>query len=168
MCADPSATACEGAHSGALAGPDQISPTCAAQLKLLGYSNGVPPTFGSDWLWSYELGAKNRLLDGRLQVDASVFHIDWSNVQQPIQVPACAASFTSNLGAAVSNGFDLGVTALVGDSIKLGLAMSYTDAKFTKTIYVATDLGGPVDAAAGGVTTKMQNPGSILSFTYKP
>jgi PQQ-dependent dehydrogenase (s-GDH family) len=36
------------------------------------------------------------------------------------------------------------------------------------TIYVATDLGGPVDALSGGVTTKLQDPGAILSFTYKP
>jgi PQQ-dependent dehydrogenase (s-GDH family) len=36
------------------------------------------------------------------------------------------------------------------------------------TIYVATDLGGPVDALAGGVTTRLQNPGAILSFTYNP
>ena len=37
-----------------------------------------------------------------------------------------------------------------------------------KTIYVATDPGGPVDALAGGTTTKVQNPGAILAFTYAP
>jgi PQQ-dependent dehydrogenase (s-GDH family) len=35
-----------------------------------------------------------------------------------------------------------------------------------KTIFVATDPGGLAQAAAGGVTTKMQDPGAILAFTY--
>ena len=35
-----------------------------------------------------------------------------------------------------------------------------------KTIYVATDFGGLAESLAGGVTTKMEDPGAILAFTY--
>ena len=35
-----------------------------------------------------------------------------------------------------------------------------------KTIYIATDSGGLVEALAGGVTRRMQNSGAILAFTY--
>jgi PQQ-dependent dehydrogenase (s-GDH family) len=35
------------------------------------------------------------------------------------------------------------------------------------TIYVATDPGGLAGALDGGTTTTMQNPGSILAFTYR-
>ncbi|HHY49012.1 MAG TPA: quinoprotein glucose dehydrogenase [Alphaproteobacteria bacterium] len=35
-----------------------------------------------------------------------------------------------------------------------------------RTIYVATDNGGLAEAMAGGTTTTMQNPGSILVFTF--
>lgn len=35
-----------------------------------------------------------------------------------------------------------------------------------KTIYVATDSGGMAEALGGGITHTMQNPGSILAFTY--
>jgi PQQ-dependent dehydrogenase (s-GDH family) len=35
-----------------------------------------------------------------------------------------------------------------------------------KTIYIATDSGGVAESFAGGVTTKMQDPGAILAFTY--
>lgn len=35
-----------------------------------------------------------------------------------------------------------------------------------KTIYVATDSGGLAQALAGGVTSRMQNAGAILAFTY--
>ena len=34
------------------------------------------------------------------------------------------------------------------------------------TLYVATDSGGMAEALSGGTTTTMQNPGSILVFTY--
>jgi len=36
-----------------------------------------------------------------------------------------------------------------------------------KTMYVATDNGGLAESLSGGTTTTMQNPGSILVFTYK-
>jgi PQQ-dependent dehydrogenase (s-GDH family) len=35
-----------------------------------------------------------------------------------------------------------------------------------KTIYIATDSGGLAQAFAGGVTSRMQDPGAILAFTY--
>ena len=35
-----------------------------------------------------------------------------------------------------------------------------------RTLYVATDTGGLAEALGGGTTTSMQNPGSILVFTY--
>jgi iron complex outermembrane receptor protein len=107
---------------------------CAAALAALGYPNGAPSTYQSDWLWSYEVGSKSRLLNGHLQLLASAFHIDWSNIQQNILPPACGASFTSNLGAATSNGADLEVNALITDSLKLGLSVGYTNAKNRSTI----------------------------------
>ncbi|HYO80334.1 MAG TPA: glucose/sorbosone family PQQ-dependent dehydrogenase, partial [Bryobacteraceae bacterium] len=36
-----------------------------------------------------------------------------------------------------------------------------------RTIYVATDSGGIVEALAGGVATRMQDPGAILAYTYE-
>lgn len=36
-----------------------------------------------------------------------------------------------------------------------------------RTIYIATDPGGLAQAVAGGTTTKMENPGAILAFTYE-
>jgi outer membrane receptor protein involved in Fe transport len=136
-------SAARGSRIGGVNTPVTIAttPPCAAQLAALGISNGVPPTYKTDWLWSYEAGAKSRLFDGHLQLDGSVFHIDWSDVQQPVNLPACSQTFTTNLGKAVSNGFDLEATTLVSDSVKLGLAVSYTDAKNADTINVTTQSG---------------------------
>ena len=59
---------------------------------------GAPGTYKGDSLWSYEVGSKNRLFHGRFETQVSVFHIDWTDIQQIVQVPAGTEGFTSNLG----------------------------------------------------------------------
>lgn len=126
-------SAAKGDRIGGVNAPFGAAGRCKALLAALGL-NGVPPAYQGDSLWSYELGSKNRLLGGRLQLQASVFHIDWSNVQQTVTLPACSESFTSNLGKATSNGGDLQATALVTDALQLGLSVGYTTAKDKATI----------------------------------
>ena len=76
---------------------------------------GTPLTYRPDYVWSYEIGAKNTLLGGHLQVDSSVFYIAWQDMQIPIPLTNCGFSFTVNAGAATSKGFDLGLQAAVSD-----------------------------------------------------
>ena len=93
---------------------------------------GVFPTsYGSDSVWDYEAGAKVRLFDRRLQVSASAFYIRWSNIQQAIQVPTCGIQFTTNLGDAISQGFDVQTDWRVSDAFQLNAALGYTDAHYT-------------------------------------
>ncbi len=33
----------------------------------------------ADTLWNYEMGSKHELLNGRLHVETSIFHIEWDN-----------------------------------------------------------------------------------------
>ena len=46
----------------------------------------APASYNSDSVWSYEIGAKDNLFDGRLQLDTSVYHINWNNIQQEVLV----------------------------------------------------------------------------------
>jgi iron complex outermembrane recepter protein len=96
----------------------------------------APKTYNSDSVWSYEIGAKDSLLDGRLLIDTSVFHIDWKNIQQPVLIPSCGFEYFANLGSATSNGFDLALSALIGDHFKPSLSVGYTNAHYTKTILI--------------------------------
>jgi iron complex outermembrane recepter protein len=76
------------------------------------YCNFNPPTtYSSDDVLSYEVGAKNKLFDGRVQLDTSVFHIKWNGVQQLLYLP-CFQAYTANSGNAVSNGFDLALNGM--------------------------------------------------------
>src|SRR5215813_1921159 len=48
-----------------------------------GYGSGgmtaQPLPYPPDTLWSYEIGSKHGLFDGRLRLETSLFHIDWDN-----------------------------------------------------------------------------------------
>jgi iron complex outermembrane recepter protein len=125
-------------------GGDQVDtwaadPLCQPSLKLL---PGVVPsnTYRSDSLWSYELGAKSTLLNDRLQVNASVYYIDWSNIQTSIPVPACLESFIANFGKATSKGFDLDVRVALTEGLTVGVTGGYTDAYYPNSEILGTAL----------------------------
>src|SRR3546814_11272589 len=42
---------------------------------------GTPTTYDPDTVTSYELGFKAETADGTFGLDASVYHIDWNNIQ---------------------------------------------------------------------------------------
>jgi iron complex outermembrane receptor protein len=110
-------------------GNDPLPPVC-------GFA-AVPKSYTADFVWSYEVGAKNKLFDGKMEIDSSAFHIDWSNIQQLAQ-PACGISYTFNAGKAVSNGFDLALQALPINHLKLDLSVGYADAHVTTDVYDGT------------------------------
>jgi iron complex outermembrane recepter protein len=98
--------------------------------------SSAPPTYSSDSLWSYEVGAKNRLFGDRVQIDTSVFHIDWKNIQQEVLLAACGFNYIANTGEATSNGVDMQVEALLTKQFKVDLAASYTNSRYTKDVAV--------------------------------
>lgn len=93
-----------------------------------------PPAFQGDSLWSYELGSKNRLLDGRLQLDGSLFYVNWTDIQQQIYFNSCAFGFIANTGDATSKGFDLSLQSVITHGLSAGLSVAYTDARITRTV----------------------------------
>jgi len=109
-----------------------VSSECGANLAELGLKQ-VPPSYGSDQVWSYEVGNKSNLADGRFQIASSLFWIDWRDIQQNILLPACASEFVGNLGAAVSKGFDVETQIRPFPGLTVGLSGGYTDAAYTRT-----------------------------------
>lgn len=83
---------------------------CAADLAALGMTEAQAEHFKPDSLWSYEIGAKDQVAGGRLNVSAAGFQIDWSQVQQSVTLPTCAVSFTGNAGRARIRGGELEVS----------------------------------------------------------
>jgi outer membrane receptor protein involved in Fe transport len=122
----------------------QVGLPCGPLLASQGYvpsagnPTGRPATFNSDSLWSYEIGSKNVLNDGRAQISGSAYYINWKDIQQAVVLGSCGFQFTANLGKAVSQGVDLDASFRLGSSLTLGTAIGYNDAKFKETVF-----GGP-------------------------
>ncbi|MDQ0607369.1 iron complex outermembrane receptor protein [Variovorax sp. W1I1] len=74
-------------------------------LKANTDRNVVQPTYNSDSLWSYELGYKADLLDRTLSLEAALYDIEWSGVQQPTRSGGFV--FITNAGAARIKGSEL-------------------------------------------------------------
>ena len=116
-----------------------VGTTCDPDLQSLGLPLGpdgvrhVPNQYASDSLWSYELGGKNTFLDHTLQIDWSVFWINWKNIQQNVYLPSCGAQFTANLGQVVSRGGDIDILYRPIETLMLDFSAAYTDAKFTRS-----------------------------------
>jgi len=128
----------------------------------------VPSSYTADFVWSYEVGAKNKLFNGRMQVDSSAYHIDWSNIQQLAQ-PACGISYTINAGKATSNGFDIALQALPSDHVKLDLSIGYSDAKFTENV-CNPGIVGPCNLSSNASNLLIEAGDKIgyLPFTIAP
>jgi outer membrane receptor protein involved in Fe transport len=109
-----------------------VGTICQGNLQSLGLTQ-VPGQFSSDSLWSYELGGKNTFLDHRLQINSSLFYVDWRNIQQNVYLPSCGEQFTANLGKARSVGGDVEVLYRPIEALTFDFSAAYTDARLTKT-----------------------------------
>ena len=134
-------------------GPNAVvGSICNGSLNPIGLSQ-VPGQFQSDSLWSYEVGTKNTFFDHTMQINASVYYIDWSNIQQNIYLSTCGEQFTANLGHAKSQGGEIEMIYKPAEPLTLNFTAAYVDAKLTKTAcagsltFTGTGCTGP--AAAG-------------------
>ena len=100
-----------------------------------------PAGYNPDWVWSYEIGAKDKLFDNRVEIDSSVYHALWSNIQQLVIASPCGISYVGNTGHAASNGFDMSIRALITEQLRMDAKVAFTNAYFTETV------------VSGGVTT---------------
>ena len=128
----------------------------------LNLPNGAPPTYKSDRVQSFELGAKNNF-NNRFRLASSIYYIKWSDIQGNVVPPICQIQFTTNLGDAVSKGFDVQADFEVGDSLTVESAFGYTDARYTKDFFLgasALPLVANGDAIAGpnGIGTGFSIP----------
>ncbi|HWK75884.1 MAG TPA: TonB-dependent receptor [Povalibacter sp.] len=127
-------TASKGYRQGFTTGA--VASRCQADLDALGVS-GAARGISPDSVWNYEIGSKNRLAQGRLQIDASLFRIDWKDIQSSLGLP-CGNTWRGNLGTARSQGFDLSLAARVAGQLTVGLSVGFADAKYTETIRGST------------------------------
>ncbi len=83
---------------------------------------------------TYELGIKSTFADGRAQVNASVFYIDWTDAQFrqsfPNPMGGTTLTATTNAGDIESAGVEVSLAARLTDRWSFDIATGYSDPKF--------------------------------------
>jgi iron complex outermembrane receptor protein len=93
---------------------------------------GAPREFEPEDSTNYELGIKSRWLDERLQVNASAFYNEFTDLQFIAQNPTGTGFFVSNAAEGTSEGIDLNFSALPLANLILAGGFQYLDAEYTK------------------------------------
>ncbi|MGH8130867.1 MAG: TonB-dependent receptor [Steroidobacteraceae bacterium] len=133
------AQASKGFRLGGINDPLNV-PLCTAE-DLLTY--GGRPTFESETLWNYELGAKIGFADGRGQFNVAVFHADIEDLQVPALAGSCSSRIAINVPESHSTGIEMELVAQPSDQFDFGISASYTEAEIDTSVI----------ALVGGVPT---------------
>jgi outer membrane receptor protein involved in Fe transport len=88
----------------------------------------IPPSYGSDSLWDYEGGVKAYLLDRKLYLDATIFHIDWSNEQEE-GIAHGTYNYILNAGKTTTDGLEFDTTWRATSELTFSGGFTYVDAK---------------------------------------
>lgn len=91
---------------------------------------GVPGSFESDSLTSYEAGLKSNWLDAGVSLDVAAFWQDWEDIQ--LFAVLDNIGFNANGGTAVSKGLEFTATAQPLDGVQVSLNGAWTDAYLTQ------------------------------------
>jgi iron complex outermembrane recepter protein len=95
----------------------------------------VPLTYGPDTLTNYEGGLKSEWLDNRLQLNVSLFHMEWDDIQ--INADIDGAPFwlggTVNAGKAQTTGAEINGSWYVTDNLQFDASAFLADAEFSET-----------------------------------
>jgi outer membrane receptor protein involved in Fe transport len=91
----------------------------------------LPLSFGPDKSQSYEIGVKGQWLDQKLFLDASVYYIDWKDIQLSVYKENTIQAFVANAGQAKSQGVELSLEARPLHGLAIKAVASYDDAVLT-------------------------------------
>ncbi|WP_119081379.1 TonB-dependent receptor [Altererythrobacter sp. B11] len=116
----------------------------------------IQAAYESDETDNYEAGIKFHALDSRLYVEATVFQVDWNNIQARLFGPAPSYySYVSNAGGARVKGVEFAGTLAIIRGLSFSSNVTYQDAELTEFL--------PDTFAAGGG----YEPGTTLPGSSK-
>ncbi len=118
---------------------------CPADVPALGGCEPSPQTaalipFSPDSAKNYEVGLKG-LIAGRIRYSASLYRVDWHNIQLDAYAPVTGIQIVVNGQDARSEGLELEVQAALTNNLSASIGGSYTDAKLTQDFIRANFVG---------------------------
>ncbi len=85
------------------------------------------PNYTPDSVLSFEIGEKAKFADRRISVNADIYYIKWTDIQQVISL-TCGYPYNTNAGNAKSYGPELEVSAVVVKALTLDFSGTYNTA----------------------------------------
>lgn len=110
----------------------------------LGWEDSIKPTYKPETVDSFEIGSKNRFFDNSVQLNASAFYYNYTNMQFLEEDPILYGEGISNAPSAHIYGLELEGTWLLDDHWSIEGSVSFLKGEFDKD-YFALD---PVNASA--------------------
>lgn len=107
---------------------------------------GAQAVIRSDTVWNYEAGIKGDFLERKLEIAASVYHIDWSDVQLNTSVGGFLIQ--GNGGSAEVDGFEIELAVRPSTNLRMGANVGYTDARISSIDPAASAVLGAVKGNA--------------------
>lgn len=122
----------------------------------------IPATFDPETVTAFEIGAKNRFVDGKYQLNLAVYRNNFTNLQVQNQfiVGAATLSAIRNAGKAYSQGFEVEAVARPVPELTLNAT-----AAFSKAIYTNYITGAPPNYPAA--PTGFSLAGKRVPYTPK-
>lgn len=91
-----------------------------------------PCQYEADKTLNYELGMKGRVFDQALSFDASVYYIDWQDIQIQVLHQQSNTTYNTNGSGARSQGVEVSVESSPLDGMTLSAWVAYNDAELTE------------------------------------
>jgi iron complex outermembrane recepter protein len=108
--------------------------SAANGFKAGGYNTKAPAgsvDYNSETSWTYEAGLKSLWFENILRFNASVFYVDWDDMQLSLLDPAHPNNFfIDNAGRSKSAGLELESSLKLTESLDVFAGIGYTDTRF--------------------------------------
>jgi outer membrane receptor protein involved in Fe transport len=95
---------------------------------------GLPESYEPDKTTNYEIGTKGDVLNHLLSFDASVYYIDWRNIQLSLTDPANGQTYYANGSRAKSQGLELSLESKPLNGLTLSAWGAWNDAVLTRAL----------------------------------
>jgi outer membrane receptor protein involved in Fe transport len=103
----------------------------------------IPEEFGADELTNYEFGVKSQLGDSRTTLNASIFSMEWENLQVAGQDLTGAFGFIGNAGTAEVQGVEVELASAIGGNFFVTGQVTYLSKKELTEDQISDDIVAP-------------------------
>jgi iron complex outermembrane recepter protein len=138
-------------------------------------SVGVPATYAPDKTQNFEIGIKGEMLQHRVSFDASLYYIDWKQIQLQLFDPDSGLGYSANGSRARSQGIELSFESRPLQGLTVAAWIAWNDAKLADPLPAAgpgTPLGAEGDRLpgssrfSGSVSVEQQFPLTTLTNAF--